>query len=161
MDGCCLDTVGGAGTYPVNGNGVAGSTNLPYIQLLTCLAESGPNSASLPEGAYLFHTNDKCADGWELNTQLSGRFVVTVPQNGTVGASFGGAPVDQGADQPIHNHTLSGAVDLTSTAVELASGCCATGYAGQGSYDFQAVTVDGPANLPFILLSMCQQSTDL
>ena len=58
----------------------------------------------------------------------------------------------------MHNHTLSAAIELPSTAIELASGCCATGYAGEGTYAFNAVAENAPVNLPFVLLPMCVQT---
>ena len=115
--------------------------------------------------------------GWELVTDISGRFLVALPQNGTAGASFGGPAIDQGsyqyshtihndmndyntvgADQAQHNHTAQGYIELTSTPIELASGCCADGYAGAGLYDYATITAEDPTNIPFVLLPMCQQT---
>ena len=55
----------------------------------------------------------------------------------------------------MHNHTLSGEMALPGTAIELASGCCAAGYAKADTYGFQSVTAEGGSNLPFLLLPMC------
>ncbi len=105
-------------------------------------------------------------------TTVSGRFPVALPYQGEPGASFGGDSIDESlhisfgaphstdGDQPSHDHTLQGAMNLPSTSVGLASGCCAGGYAGAGTYDFQATTSDNPTELPFLMIALCQRAAD-
>eukprot|EP00042_Codosiga_hollandica_P033405 m.222650 g.222650 ORF g.222650 m.222650 type:complete len:365 (-) comp54178_c0_seq8:112-1206(-) len=158
VDGCCNDYPSSDGTYPVSGQALSASTGLPYIQLLTCISTGFSTKITMPTNAYLMQTDDQCPQGWELVTDISGRFIVALPEDGTAGASFGGASIDQGGDQPVHNHTVSGSISLPNTSVELASGCCASGYAEAGNVEFSAVTVADPTNLPFLMLPMCQLS---
>lgn len=68
------------------------------------------------------------------------------------------ASCSAGADQPVHNHKLSGKVELPGTGIEVASGCGAGGYAKADTYGFQSVTAPGGSNLPFLLLPMCSIS---
>jgi hypothetical protein len=46
-------------------------------------------------------------------------------------------------------------MQLPGTGIELVSGCCAKGYAKADTYGFSSVTVDGPSDLPFLLMPMC------
>ena len=61
------------------------------------------------------------------------------------------------ADQDLHQHNLNGAVDLPSTSVGLASGCCAGGYAGAGTYSFDSTTTNDAVEFPFLLTPLCQK----
>ena len=67
-------------------------------------------------------------------------------------------PVVAGADQPTHQHAVDGSINLPSTSIGLASGCCAGGYAGTGSYPFQATSTLDASGLPFLLAPFCQQT---
>ena len=65
------------------------SSNLPYIQLLTCVSINKTFEADFPVGAMLFN-EISCPPGWNVSLTVSGRFPVALPVNGLPGATFGG-----------------------------------------------------------------------
>jgi len=157
--GCCNSDVSGNGEF---GSGVVGSddssTGLPYIQLLTCLAQEPTFQADFPPGALLFN-EVLCPPGWTATFESAGRFIVGRPKGGVPGTTFGATSFVPGyIGNPVHDHQFSGSVGLGSAGVGLASGCCANGYAAAQTYDFQGTSTDDAVLLPYMALPMCAQT---
>lgn len=154
--------VGPSGTLMLTGTTDPSSTGLPYIQLLVCRknAPAVPGSAPLPSGLQMFFDMTACPIGWKQTTATQGRFIVGLPQGAPQDVTFGGpaiSSVDGGADVRTHNHGNTVTLDTTSHGIALASGCCANGYAANGTYSSMQATDDGDTGLPYIELLQCQK----
>ena len=96
--------------------------------------------------------------GWQVASALSGRMLVALPSGGEVGASFGGTSIGNGnVTEPAHTHLVEGSIPTTGTGVGLASGCCASGYAGATAVSFTATTTDNVVDFPWMMITMCEQ----
>jgi hypothetical protein len=157
VDGCCNDSPSAQTTYPVAGETAPASSNVPYIQLLTCASEQESFAVAMPKGALLWSAGLSCPDGWELATPAVGRFLVALPANGEPGASFGGKSVPPGTASPPHTHSFSGSVTLPATSIGLVSGCCADGYAAAGDAPFTGQSDNGATGFPYLQIALCQQ----
>lgn len=159
VDGCCNDSPAAAGTLTLAGATAAGSTNVPYIQLLTCISTTPTFNTTMPTGAVVLSPDVGCQAGWELATPLSGRFLVALPEGGMPGASFGGASLSAAAARVAQtNHTFAGSVSLPPASVGLAAGCCADGYAAAGTVDYASTTNSASSALPFLMVAVCVAS---
>lgn len=94
---------------------------------------------------------------WFLVSYSSaGRFIVSLPSGGVAGATFGADSLEPGyTGNLIHDHQFEGQVELGSTGVGLASGCCGGGYAQSNIYYYQGTTGSDATNLPYIMIPMC------
>jgi hypothetical protein len=70
------------------------------------------------------------------------------------GAKFGGPPLDPGELRG-HTHDLAGTLATSPKGIALASGCCAGGYAKNGSYPFSGATASASAAPPYLPLVAC------
>jgi hypothetical protein len=155
IGGCCDKGPASAGTVAVAGNTEAAASGLPYVQLLTCLAQNQTFDSAVPDAALLMNSV-RCPPGYELATSLAGRFLLSLPTGGVAGATFGGASLDpSGTGQPAHRHGFAGSITPPSVGVGLASGCCASGYAKAQTYSFESLTADADINLPFLFVPTC------
>jgi len=157
---------GGGDNNNVGQNGVWGgavtsdssSSSIPYIQLLTCQSGEFSFQAALPPGALMFR-EESCIPGWTQSFDSAGRLIVALPTGGVPGATFGSDSFPPNfIGNPGHVHDYSGSINMGGTGVGLASGCCADGYAGAGTYNFHGTSASSPANLPYIEVVMCEQS---
>lgn len=162
IDGCCD---AGPSKYcndlTLTGDSDSSSSNLPYLQLLTCASTDYSFNISLPDGALIFN-QEKCPPGWELAIEVAGRLLVSLPSGGQAGAYFGGnsfspnSPLD-----PQHSHGLNASINFPAFGIELASGCCGGPYAGSGSFPFAGVTTNNDVDVPYTFYPLCRQSADL
>lgn len=160
IDGCCNDHPAASGPYTLSGAVDEASTGLPYAQLLTCSSATPSFNASMPDNALFFSPQIGCQSGWEVASFLSGRFIVSVPEGGLSGATFGGDSLAPGTTSLTGtSHQLSTTITLPSTGVGLGSGCCADGYAEAGDIAFVADTTSASAGLPYIMVPMCIHSS--
>ena len=60
IDGCCNENVAASGTYPAQGAADDGSSNLPYIQLLTCISMFETFAVNVPDDALLWNPLTGC-----------------------------------------------------------------------------------------------------
>lgn len=158
IDGCCNDSPGAAGDVSVANDTAAASTGVPYVTALTCAATAPVFNTSLPPAALLFSPTLGCQTGWTLATYASGRFLVSLPAGGQIGADFGAASLPANATQaPGADHSLDVTVTLPSVGVGLASGCCADGYAASGSAPLITTTDPALPLFPFAMVPLCQQ----
>jgi hypothetical protein len=158
IDGCCNDSPGAAGDVSVANNTDAASTGVPYITALTCASTAPVFNTSLPPAALLFSPTLGCQTGWTLATYASGRFLVSLPADGQIGADFGAASLPANATQaPGADHSLDVTVSFGSNGVGLASGCCADGYAAAGSAPLTTNTDPALPLFPFAMVPLCQQ----
>jgi len=158
IGGCCNDAPSASGRYPVTVTANASSTNVPYIQMLTC-GSQGSQGGDLPDGALVFSVSELgCPAGWTLFDELGGRFPVVTPTGGTPGATFGGSPVTRASPNGVtHTHDLHGAIETQAAGVELVSGCCAHGYAENGVYEYACASSADDAVLPYLMAPLCRK----
>jgi len=162
IGGCCNGGVGPSGDVTVTGTTDPVSTGLPYVQLLVCRknAPAVPGSAPLPKGLQMFFDMSACPVGWAQTAATQGRLIVGLPQSAPQDVTFGGPPlstVDGGAEIRTHTHGNTLTLTTTSYGIGLANGCCAGGYAANGTYTATEDTDGGDTGLPYIELLQCQK----
>lgn len=136
------------------------STGLPYVQLLTCVNQVPTFNHTFPADALTF-SSINCPPGWDVVNEVSGRFLVALPANGSPGASFGGDSIPSASTaNPSHNHHVAGELNLPSVGVGLASGCCDHGYVGAGTYGYSGDTESVSELLPYTMVPLCRSSLD-
>lgn len=162
VDGCCND---GPSQYSpqlqLSGNSDSASSNIPYVQLLTCQSTDYTFDLTLPAGALIF-TEGKCPPGWTTDLELAGRFLVSLPANGQPGAYFGGKSLSPTgvAKDPLHNHGLNATVNFPSVGIELGSGCCGGPYPSSGTFPFAGTSTEGDVEVPYTMFPLCRQLSD-
>lgn len=146
-----------AGTAAVSGTAMDAEGGLPYVQLRLCQKTSAavPRVRPIPAGTLAFF-EQPCPDGWGRAGATQGRLLVGLPVGGNPGLSFGGPPLMPGEARG-HSHAASGSVSLPSHGIALASGCCASGYGGQGDTRYTANAESGEAGPPYVQLLQCQK----
>lgn len=160
IDGCCNSGPAQQEDLTLASVAEPVSTGLPYVQLLTCVNQEPTFNQSLPADALAFSAIS-CPPGWDVVNEVSGRFLVALPSGAQPGASFGGSSVSEsGKSNPAHAHDIVGSLDLPSTGVGLASGCCGGGYIGAGTYGFSGATSSDSDMLPYTLIPLCRSSLD-
>jgi len=155
--GCCNDNLAESGTAPISGSTDADSSNIPYLQLLTCISqEKTLNTTNLPNTAMLFNTVG-CPIDWGVNLEIAGRFLVGLPGGGVAGAAFGGEslPAHYSGPAGTHSHNFNGDFTPDDCEIGLISGCCADGYAREQEYSFQGVTNSSTVDIPYLTVPLC------
>ena len=61
VDGCCNDSPAGSGTYDAHGGAESAPSNLPYIQMLTCISMFETFDVNVPDNTLLFNPLTGCA----------------------------------------------------------------------------------------------------
>ena len=149
-------------TRSSSGTTSAASSGLPYIQLLTCIADSNTQKTTLPSGALLFSTQ-QCPREWVVVHPWKGRLLVGLPSGGVAGASWGGSVIAAGTTfKAPHTHSISGmAVTIPGKSVSMsACSCCGGPFTQRGTYSIPGVTsaVD-EVDLPYSMLPLCEHVT--
>lgn len=154
-----------AGKKDFSGTTDRESVNVPYVQLMVCVkTEAVPGAGAVPGGATAFFRELSCPTGWANIPATNGRFLLGLPQNGAVQAQFGGHPL-QPQENREHSHQFTGSVKTNSHGIAGSSGCCAEGYAKNGTYEYNRpdsagnsrATGPGKADLPYIQLLQCRK----
>jgi hypothetical protein len=147
--------VGASGTVNVGVSGAAGAAGLPYVELLACqkMADPLPAPKPLPRGL-VGYFDGACPGGWSAASALVGRYLVGLPDGGTAGAAFGGPSLHAG-ELRTHSHAVDGSFATTPKGIALASGCCGSGYARNGSYAFSGASAEASAAPPYLPLIAC------
>ncbi|HTJ46017.1 MAG TPA: hypothetical protein VL463_28125 [Kofleriaceae bacterium] len=146
--------VAGAGHVDGAASITDGDAALPYVQLFACKKTAPPNGLSIPGGMVAFFES-ACPTGWlEAPAEWNGRMLVGLPNGGTPGATFGGAPLASG-EARTHTHPYTGTVAIPSHGIALVSGCCAGGYASAGDRTISGTTGAGTVDLPYVQLRAC------
>jgi hypothetical protein len=147
--------VGKAGDVDVALAASSDKAALPYVDLLVCKKVAAPLPAQkpLPTGLVAYFEY-QCPDGWNRPPTLQGRYLVGLPAGGAIGASFGGPPLASGEERT-HTHDVSGSLATAAQGVALLSGCCAGGYAQNGTVAFAGTTPPASAALPYLQLVAC------
>ena len=162
VDGCCNDNPAPSGVFPLYGTTQPASTNVPYIQMLTCFSEEDSFEPILPPGAMFFSPLlgcDALKGGWALAAASSGRFVAAMAQGGVPGATFGGDSLLPNATAEAGTaHALQGLFHVGSDDLAILQGCCAQGYAASADVPFAATTGPEPASFPYLMAALCQRS---
>jgi len=154
IGGCCNDSLAKHKTYDFNGTTDKVSSGLPYVQLLMCQKVAGGETKDVPKGLLMYSSGFTCPKGFSQPLTLQGRFFIGLPDNGSPGISFGG-PALSPSSSPIHSHEFSGSASLEHQGIAGASGCCASGYAKKGSYDYSGNTDSHSVDLPFVQFLNC------
>lgn len=156
---CCNDNNGKLEVAKAAGTTAPSSSNIPYIQMLTCVNQEPSFNQTLPPGARTFSAVS-CPPGYAVANDVSGRMLVSLPDGGSPGGSFGGnsipPPGATGFAAVKHQHLINGTLSLPSSAIMLVEGCCDHGYAKAGDYVFAAQSSEGEVGLPFTMLPFCE-----
>ena len=136
------------------------SSNIPYVQLLTCVSENPSFNMTLPGGGLVYNAVS-CPPNWAPVNEVSGRMLVALMDGGEPGASFGGSSIPPPSNfEPSarvqHKHLLNGTLTLPPAPTLLVEGCCANGYAKSGPYLYSSPSHDGRVDLPYTMLPLCQ-----
>lgn len=134
------------------------SAGLPYVQLLVCrkTGPTIPRAQPLPSGMMIFFSGARCPAGYTQPVGTRGRVLVGLPPGGANGAVFGAAPL--GADNPAqHTHPTTTELATAGHGIALASGCCGSGYARNGTYQAMGRTDANEPGMPTIQLLQCQK----
>lgn len=134
------------------------SVGLPYIQLLICkkMAKAVPRSTPLPSGMLMFFDAPACPPEWQQSAVTQGRFVVGLPENAPADLAYGGGPLSA-AEMRSHQHGTTAILQTAPHGIALASGCCGSGYAGNGIYASMDDTGAAESGAPFLELLHCQK----
>lgn len=156
--GCCNKDLGSDGGRSFSGTSDFANTGLPYVMLLVCRKQAtpSPTAAAPPKGTLMHFDSILCPTGWSPSLTTQGRFLVGLPASGQAGATFGGSALDDKEDRQ-HRHSFSGSVSTASQGIIGASGCCADGYAKNGSYDYSGNTGTASSGWPYIQLLACEK----
>lgn len=150
--------VAAAGTVKASGQVDEASTGLPYVQLLACkkLVDPVAGASPLPIGMLMFFETTGCPEGWKQAPSTQGRMLVGLPEGAMADEQFGGAPIE-GTAPRTHTHGTDPILVTEPHGIALASGCCASGYAVDGTYQsVQPTSATDPA-LPYVTLLQCQK----
>jgi hypothetical protein len=147
------------------GDSSSESSNLPYVQLLTCVSNDfGDTDLSLPEGALVFTQGDyegECPPNWEIATESAGRLLVALPTGGKPGAFFGGPTLNPtGKQDPLHKHNFNRSMWVDYAGVEVESGTSAGPYSSSGSFPFVGTSTQSDADVPITFVPLCRQISD-
>lgn len=146
--------VGGGGTLTVSGKTAPASTGVPYVQLLAC-KKTGPQGAKkLPAGMIVHFESSTCPAGFRQSDETQGRLIVGLPKGGVADSSFG-ADSMWGSGARLHTHEMTATLQTSSHGIALASGCCADGYARNGTYTMTTSTEPSGGSIPWVELLTC------
>jgi hypothetical protein len=148
--------VGAAGTRVATAAVQPAPAGLPYVQLLVCrkIDAPPPGAPAPPSGLLVFVDAPACPAGFTA-ADAERRFWVGLPEGAAAGATFGGAPLDDG-EVRAHEHTLAGQLATSSHGIALASGCCAGGYAQNGAHEILGAVAASEATPPYLQLRACR-----
>lgn len=138
----------------VTGTTEPASTGLPYLQLLVCRKADAPGALPLPPGMQVFFEKTTCPEGWAQTESTQGRFIVGLPKGAPADQTFGRAPGTAGT----HSHVATGVLVTKPHGIALFSGCCAGGFAENGTYSASWATSEASSGLPTIELLSCTKT---
>eukprot|EP00027_Filamoeba_sp_ATCC50430_P000325 CAMPEP_0168555594 /NCGR_PEP_ID=MMETSP0413-20121227/8422_1 /TAXON_ID=136452 /ORGANISM="Filamoeba nolandi, Strain NC-AS-23-1" /LENGTH=763 /DNA_ID=CAMNT_0008586463 /DNA_START=44 /DNA_END=2335 /DNA_ORIENTATION=- len=150
------------GTYQFTGTTFEASSGLPYIQLLTCRSIEDGTGLDLPLGIHLFFSNGYCSELpenlWqEADSNVTGHWIISLPENGTVGTSFGGNPwavtATAGRYGTAHHHPFNGSIALPTFTMAVGDG--PTTYVPSGTYSLSGISDGGDLGIPYLSMPMC------
>jgi hypothetical protein len=136
----------------------AASATVPYVQLLAC-EKTGPtatHAVPVPRGMLIYVYSATCPSGFTQPLDPQGRVPIGLPPGAPNGATWGGAPVSTG-DPIRHQHAVGASFTTAPHGVALASGCCADGFARDGTYSASTTTDLEEVDLPRLQLLQCQK----
>ncbi|MBI2392547.1 MAG: hypothetical protein HYV09_23380 [Deltaproteobacteria bacterium] len=146
--------VGGSGTLAVSGKTDPASSGIPYVQQLVC-KKSGPQGAKkLPSGLLVHFDSGACPPGFRQSEETQGRLLVGLPKGAAADQTFGSASM-WGSGDRLHTHDMTAALQTSSHGIALPSGCCADGYARNGTYTVTTATEPSGGSIPWIELLTC------
>jgi hypothetical protein len=149
------NAVGAAGTVAIVVDAAAERVALPYVELFACRKlASAAASVSRPPSGLVAYFEGACPASWSRPPLLQGRYLVGLPAGGVPDAPFGGPPLQRG-EARTHAHAVDGTLQTAPKGVALISGCCANGYAQNGTHAFTGNTAPATAALPYINLVAC------
>jgi len=154
--GCCNDGLGAAATLPFRATAQAASAGLPYVQLLVCRKAAPPRVALLPAGMMVFFAAGRCPTGFSRPKEPGGHLPVGLPAGGLAGARFGATPPGAGEARS-HRHDVAPELTTAARGIALAGGCCAGGYAANGTYRGAWTSSESESGPPTVQLLLCQK----
>ncbi len=156
--GCCNGQATRKGIHKADITSGPSTTNLPFIQLLVCVA-SGATAALADDPIPTFtlaYFNSSCPPGWD-NTSLAsatGRTLLPTPTGGGAGGFIGEALTSQ--QVPSHQHAkVTGSITSPATSFVLVDGCCNTHLGHSGTYAMEGSVQDADGGPPYIQYNAC------
>lgn len=92
-----------------------------------------------------FKNRNDCPDGWVLDPDFKGRFILGNPNGGTAGYKSSSSAITQNGAQPTHSHTVSRSQNAKKGSKRYSVTSSSTGSSN--------------ANLPYIQLTACVAQT--
>mmetsp|Transcript_13854 Transcript_13854/g.19241 ORF Transcript_13854/g.19241 Transcript_13854/m.19241 type:complete len:752 (-) Transcript_13854:300-2555(-) len=150
------------GTYQFTGTTFEASSGLPYIQLLTCRSIEDGTGLDLPLGIHLFYSNGYCTDLpqslWQdAGSNITGHWIIMLPENGTVASPFGGNPwtvtPTSGRNGIGHYHLFNGSITLPTITMNVAGG--SETYVYPRTYMLSGISSSSDLGMPYLSMPMC------
>lgn len=155
--GCCNNNLTSRGTKSFSANSTTVSSNVPYVQLMTCIKQDAPAPGFIPRGASIYYAGLSCPTDWSPVNSSKGRFVTGLPRDARSAGTFGGNPLQPNEDRT-HSHNYSSSVSLPSRTILAANGGPgANGYGRAGRYSFSGATSRVGSGIPYLQLLHCQK----
>ena len=147
----------GAGAVDFMATTAPAAAGIPYVQLLVCRkTDTARVGAALPRGMLVNFASERCPSGFSRPDAPQGHLPVGLPMGGLQGARFGASPPASPEERP-HQHDVMPSLVTTPHGIALASGCCGSGYAREGTYRATVRTSATESAMPSIQLLMCQK----
>ena len=159
----------------LTGTSAAAETNLPYLQLMMCEANSAAETTFPPFSALMFYVNSTCPAGWTaVRGDLAGRILIGTSGTSGIGDNFGEATGFSLAVSPTapealqaHSHTITGGQFIlpgartTSNLPQIFNDCGVSSREATlaGTYsipDFDVGAHDIAGDLPYSALLGCE-----
>jgi len=158
------------GSVSVNSQGqiIFGTTTAisdSNLNVATGKVQEGGN-ALISAGTIIFYDGTSCPSGWSEYTAARGRFIVGVPDGGTLEGTAAGSPLtDLQSTGLIHKHTADPASAATSSVgsnnVSTSGGDCPNIIINSHSHTIDlaaTASTNNGDNLPYIQLLICQKN---
>lgn len=131
------------------------AADIPYVQLLVCRKTTPAGGTPPPSGVIVFFAAGACPESWaQASAELTGRYLVPLPQGGIAGRTFGGAPLASGEERA-HTHPVTATLAASSHGIALASNGAAGNYAAAGNHATTTTAQPATAGLPYLQLLAC------
>lgn len=165
VTGCCNSSLGDAGTFDVVGTTDGGDAALPRIQQLVCERKVTTPPAEIDDHPYpadtvMYFHRQSCPSGFSLMSGADGRFLVSTPAGGDVGATVG-LPLDNREDR-VHDHGIRTSIQVPESGIA-ALGGLNFNHTKKGVYDSSLFGRTEPetSGMPYIQLLVCRAAVRL
>lgn len=137
--------------YDTSGTTDAAPVDLPFIQYLVCEKTDDPVSDIVPAYSYAFFNRSDCPDGWAVEANMNGRFILPISPGDTPGQLVGDPWSD--GNEPPHDHHMKTTIDL-DTVKHHSHKSGSDGFAQSGKQPVSGTSNPSTA-LPLVRLLVC------